>query len=149
MSDCNQRTPVAQGGEGDAWTQATAQESRWRAGVNRQAQPMASLHQHAASMAAAAKRKANAMPEEEAKRRKADHKKEVRAQQKAEHVAVAAAAAAAAAAARVLDLRRLNRLLKAEDEERCDAEEWADFLSFVCEQCNLAIDFLVLGVREC
>ena len=60
--------------------------------------------------------------------------KEVRAQQKAERVAAVAAAAAAAAASRVPDRRRLNRWLKEEEEERCDADEWADFESFICEQ---------------
>ena len=96
-------------------------------------QPTANLHQRAASQAAAAKRKAEAMSEAEAKQRKADHKKEVRAQQKTERVA-AAAAAAATAAARVPDCRQLNRWLKAEGQDRCDADEWGAFESFVCDQ---------------
>jgi|EP00966_Prymnesium_polylepis_P128370 hypothetical protein len=110
-----QRASEAAAHDGDDnWTQATTQESRWRGGVNRQAQPQAQQHQRAASQAAAAKRKAEAMPEEEVKRRAAAHKREVRAQEKAERVAAAAVAAAAAATARVPDRRRLNRWLKAE-----------------------------------
>ena len=130
-----QRAPEAAAHDGDDdWTQATTQESRWRAGVNRQAQPQARQHQRAASQAATAKRKAEAMPEEEVKRRAAAHKKEVRAKEKAEKEAAAAATAAAAAAARVPNRRGLNRWLKEEEEERCDADEWADFESFICEQ---------------
>ena len=53
--------------EDDDATQATTQHSRWRAGVNRQSQPQAQQHQIAASQAAAAKRTANAMHEEERK----------------------------------------------------------------------------------
>ena len=49
----------------DAATQVTTQDSRWRAGVNRQAQQEAQQHQVAASRAAAAKRKESAMSEEE------------------------------------------------------------------------------------
>ena len=125
-----QRAPEAAAHDNDDnWTQATTQESRWRAGVDRQAQPQAQQHQRAASQAAAAKRKAEAMPEEEVKRRAAAHKREVRAKEKAEKEA-----AAAAAAARVPNRRGLNRWLKEEEEERCDADEWADFESFICEQ---------------
>ena len=76
-----QRAPEAAAHDNDDnWTQA----SRWRAGVDRQAQPQAQQHQRAASQAAAAKRKAEAMPEEEVKRRAAAHKREVRAKEKAE-----------------------------------------------------------------
>ena len=46
-------------------TSADVQEAQWRAGVNRQAQPGAALHQHAASAAAAAKRVATAMTGDE------------------------------------------------------------------------------------
>ena len=46
-------------------TSADAHEAQWRSGVNRQAQPHAASHQKAASQAAAAKRKANAMVGEE------------------------------------------------------------------------------------
>jgi selenocysteine-specific translation elongation factor len=137
MSGGKERDPVALpagGVEVDARTVTTVQESRWLAGVNRQMQPTANLHQRAASQAAAAKRKAEAMSEAEAKQRKADHKKEVRAQQKTERVAAAAAAAAATAAARVPDRRQLNRWLKAEGQDRCDADEWGAFESFVCDQ---------------
>jgi len=101
----------------DDATQATTEESCWRAGVNRQAQPQAQQHQLAASQAAAAKRKAEAMPESESKRRAAEHKKEVRALEKAERVAAVAAAAAAAAAARVPDLASLNEWLEEEGTE--------------------------------
>ena len=57
-------------------TSADVQEAQWRAGVNRQAQPGAALHQHAASAAAAAKRVATAMTGDEkeaAERCRADH----------------------------------------------------------------------------
>ena len=92
------------GDEDDAQMVTTIQESRWLAGVTRQAQPTAQLHQQAASQAAAAKRKEQAsFTAAEAKRRRADHMKEVRAQQKAERVAAVSAAAAAAAAPRVPD----------------------------------------------
>jgi uncharacterized protein YhaN len=98
MADGKKRSPVALpigDDEDEARTVTTVQESRWLAGVTRQAeaQPTAQLHQQAASQAAAAKRTAEAsFTAEEAKRRRADHMKEVRAQQKAERVAAAAAA---------------------------------------------------------
>ena len=112
----------------DNWTQATTQELRWRAGVNRQAQPQAQEHQVAASQAAAKKRKAGAMSEEERKAKRAAHARVVRAEKAA---AAAAAAAEAAAAARVPDRRRLNHWLKEQDEEPCDADEWDAFETFV------------------
>ena len=47
-------------------TQVTTQENRWRAGVNRQSQPDASLHQRAAGLASGAiKREASAMHSDE------------------------------------------------------------------------------------
>ena len=117
----------------DEATQATTEESRWRADVNRQAQPHAQQHQLAASQAAAAKRKAEAMPQAERKRRAAEHKKEVRAREAAERAAAVAAAIAAAAAARVPDLAALNMWLEEMDEELCDEGEWDEFNSFICD----------------
>ena len=57
----------------------TIADPRWLNGVNRQLQPDAALHQQAASQAAGEKRKANAMPKDEANAKKAAHKREVRA----------------------------------------------------------------------
>ena len=51
----------------------TVQDSRWLNGVNRQLRPDAPSQRQAASAAAAIKRKAEAMPEAERKRRKAAH----------------------------------------------------------------------------
>ena len=73
----------------------TVQDPRWLNGVNRQLRPDASSHQHIASEAAAAKRKAQAMPEGERRRRRAAHAKEVRAAAKKAKLEAAAASAAA------------------------------------------------------
>ena len=78
--------------DADGATQITAQEGRWLNGVNRQLRPDAAAQRLAASQAAAAKRTANAMSEEESKAKKAKHKREVRAQKAAEKAAAAAAA---------------------------------------------------------
>ena len=48
----------------------TAEDSRWRAGVNRQARPDALAHQLTASLAAAAKRSACAAPDPEERKKK-------------------------------------------------------------------------------
>ena len=112
-------------------TQAAADESQWRAGVNRQSQPTAHEHQLAASKAAAAKRTANAMPAEERKEKRAARRREVTAQKATERAAAAGLARQAAAAARVPTHRQLNRWLKEEgEEELCDADEWDEFESF-------------------
>ena len=126
--------------EDDSRTITTVQESFWLAGVNRQAQPTAQLHQRAASQAAAAKRTREAMTKEEAKRRRADHMKEVRAREKAEKVAAEAEAEAEAAAATAAEAdaaaaaptrELLNEWLRAEREEECGQDEWLEFTSTV------------------
>ena len=58
------RAPRTDDDDDDA-TQMTAQDSRWLAGINRQAQQDAHVHQVAASQAASVKRKANAMSDAE------------------------------------------------------------------------------------
>ena len=58
-----------------------SQEGRWRAGVNRQTQQAAWAQRVAASHAAAAKRKATAMPEAERLAKEKKHKAEMRAEQ--------------------------------------------------------------------
>ena len=73
----------------DGATQATTQDSRWRAGVNRQAQAQAQQHQVAASQAAAAKRTASAMTVEERKVKRAARARELYAQQAAKRAVVA------------------------------------------------------------
>ena len=127
----------------DDATQATTQDSQWRAGVNRQAQPQALEHQHAASQAAAVqrKRKAAAVPEEdrkqreeERKRKAAEHMKEVRAQQKSAAELNRAEADAAAQAARPSNRANLNIWLKKDAEERCSGHEWAKFKTFLFDQ---------------
>ena len=121
-------------------TQATTQDSRRRAGVNRQAQPQAQSHQLAASQAAAAKRTAEAMltNEDERKAKRAEHRaahaREVRARQAAERAAAAAAARAEAEAARVPDLHRLNEWLEEDGEDECDNDEWIAFEEYTIEQ---------------
>ena len=64
-------------------TQVTTDEGRWRAGVNRQAQPEAAEHQIAAAKALAVQRKADAMTAEERKARNARSKRQKRAAEKA------------------------------------------------------------------
>ena len=85
----------------------------------------------AAGKASGAKRKANAMSEEESKRRKAAHMREVRAGKAAEKAASAAAAGieARAAAAMVPSLEEFNRWV-AEDGEAVDEDEWDAFQRF-------------------
>jgi hypothetical protein len=97
--------------EDDDATQATTQDSRWRAGVNRQAQPEAHEHQVAASQAAGAKRQANAMSKEERNKRAKMHMREVRDAQ-------AAAALAAAAINAALNAVELEAAVNAMEEER-------------------------------
>ena len=58
-----------------------SQEGRWRAGVNRPTQQAAWAQRVAASHAAAAKRKATAMPEAERLAKEKKHKAEMRAEQ--------------------------------------------------------------------
>ena len=127
--ECGKQRAVPQ--EEEDVTQAAADESQWRAGVNRQSQPTAHEHQLAASKAAAAKRTANAMPAEERKEKRAARRREVTAQKATEHAAAAGLARQAAGAARVPTHRQLNRWLKEEgEEELCDADEWDEFESF-------------------
>ena len=127
--ECGKQRAVPQ--EEEDVTQAAADESQWRAGVNRQSQPTAHEHQLAASKAAAAKRTANAMPAEERKEKRAARRREVTAQKATERAAAAGLARQAAAAARVPTHRQLNRWLKEEgEEELCDADEWDEFESF-------------------
>ena len=112
----------------DGATQATTQDSRWRAGVNRQAQAQAQQHQVAASQAAAAKRTASAMTVEERKVKRAARARELYAQQAAKRAVVAEVARAEAAAARLPTRKQLNRCLKEEgDEAPCDRDEWDAF----------------------
>ena len=85
--------------EDDAATQMTAQDSRWLNGVNRQLQPDAAEQRVAASRSAASKRKADAMPEDERKRREAERSRLNRKKRAAEKAAAAAAARESAAAA--------------------------------------------------
>lgn len=118
----------------DDATQATTQDSRWRAGVNRQAQPQVQQHQVAASHAAAAKRTAAAMPTDVRNAKRAAHMREVRARQAAER----AAAAAGAAAARVPDRRRLNVWLAEDDKERCNEDEWDAFEEYTRDKEDVA-----------
>ena len=106
-------------------SQATVQEGRWRAGVNRQSQDSALQHQHAAGRASGAKRKAEAMSDAERKRRRAAHKVEVRAAAKrdrekkaAEAASRAEAEAFATALQHVVEAEALGRL------ETLDFEEW-------------------------
>ena len=115
----------------------TVQDTRWLNGVNRQLRPDAQSQRQAASQAAAEKRKANAMPEDERKRKRAEHAKLVRAQEKAAREA----AAAAAAAERELTLQQLNDELQAaheeahpDDPEGCSPvseDEWDAFQAWV------------------
>ena len=104
-------------------TSADAHEAQWRAGVNRQAQPQAISHQHAASQAAAEKRKATAMVGEEkaaADRLRADRRN---AAKRAKRAAAAEPVAAAVAEPTVaespaVEVAALGRL------ERLDLDEW-------------------------
>ena len=88
----------------DDTTQVTTQEGRWRAGVNRQSQPSAREHQRAAGIASGAKRKQNAMSEEDRKAKDAERNKRNRAEQKA--------AREAAAAMRQMTLQQFNDVLE-------------------------------------
>ena len=117
----------------DDATQATTQDSRWRAGVNRQSQPQAQQHQIAASQAAAAKRTANAMPKEERNAKRAARARELYAKQVGERAAAAEAAAAEAAAARVPTLQQLNVWLAEEDDEPCSIDEWCKFEDYTMQ----------------
>lgn len=92
--------PGAASDDDDAATAPlSGRDAQWQAGVRRQALPDARQHQVNASQAAAAKRSAEAMPEEERKAKHRTHATEVRERQRAERAAAAAAAAAPAAAA--------------------------------------------------
>ena len=121
----------------------TVQDVRWLNGVNRQLRPDAAAQRLAASQAAAAKRTANAMPEDERKAKRRQHAKEVRERQRAERAAAAAEPAAepaaelaaqpaaepevepAATAPPVLDL--FNQWLHHDGYEQAGPEEWQDF----------------------
>jgi len=66
----------------DASTQLSWQEVRRLNGINRQLRPDSAAQRLAASQAAAAKRRADAMPADERKAKRAQHMKEVRARQR-------------------------------------------------------------------
>ena len=89
------RTMVRSGKEpaapDDASTQLSWQEVRRLNGINRQLRPDSAAQRLAASQAAAAKRRADAMPADERKAKRAQHMKEVRARQRAERAAAASA----------------------------------------------------------
>ena len=148
----------------DDATQVTCvQDSRWRAGVNRQALPEAHQHQVNASWAAAQKRKEQAMSKDERKVKRAAHARAVRAEQAAAAAAVAAeaaaaaaaaaeaaavntataAAAAAAAAAAPPTREQLNEWLRAEyDGEvsmcECEHDEWLEFSRIICKDYEVS-----------
>ena len=84
--------------EDDAATQITGEESRRLNGVNRQLQPDAAAQRLAASQSAAIKRKADAMPEDERKRKDAERNRLNRKKKAAEKAAAAATARESAAA---------------------------------------------------
>ena len=93
-------------------------EGHWRAGVNRQAQAAAREHQVAASQAAAAKRKADAMTAEERKAKDAERNKRNRADKKA---------ALEAAAAAPMTRKQVNAVLREHDRPTIDRDEWDAF----------------------
>ena len=103
---------------------ATTQDTRWLQGVNRQLRSDAPSHQQNASLAAVAKRKANAMTGEEkaaADRARADRRNEAKRAKRAVATASVAAAAAeqvAESGAPVVEVAALGRL------ERIDFEDW-------------------------
>ena len=70
--------PRARPTDDDDQSIATAEDSRWRAGVNRQARPDALAHQLHASLAAAAKRSACADPEERKNKHARDERESYR-----------------------------------------------------------------------
>ena len=137
MLSPNERAP-----DDDDATQATTQDSRWRAGVNRQAHPAAQKHQVAASQAAAAKRTSNAMSDKERKAKRAAHAREIYAQRTAERAAAAAVAGAEVAAAQLPSFSFLNELIDEDNHtrrndgdhepmDRCDDMEWAAFKKYI------------------
>ena len=69
----------------------TVQDTRWLNGINRQLRPDAAEQRLVASQAAAVKRKAEAMPEDQRKRRDAERNRKNRARKAAEKAAAAAA----------------------------------------------------------
>ena len=120
----------------DDTTQVTTEEGRWRAGVNRQSQPSAQEHQRAAGIASGAKRKQNAMSEEDRKAKDAERNKRNRAEQKA--------AREAAAAMRQMTLPQFNDVLKeaflaehpdsAGDFLEIERPEWQAFCAWVARE---------------
>ena len=76
----------------------TVQDTRWLNGINRQLRPDAAEQRLAASQAAAVKRKAEAMPDDERKKRDAERNRKNRARKAAEKASAAAAAREAVAA---------------------------------------------------
>ena len=127
----------------------TGRDAQWQAGVRRQALPDAQQQRIAASAAAAAKRSANAMPEDERKAKRRKHAKEVRERQRAERAAVAESAAAEPAAAEPTaepaaepvaaksvgepatvtppDLELFNKWLQCDGYALADRDEWQEF----------------------
>ena len=129
--------------EDDAATQITGEESRRLNGVNRQLQPDAAAQRLAASQSAAIKRKADAMPEDERKRKDAERNRLNRKKKAAEKAAAAAtaresAAAEAAAAdataasstATMPTLQTFNGWSAQHCGETIDEDEWNAFDEF-------------------
>ena len=126
-------------------TVVDSREGHWRGGVNRQSQVDVQAHQVAASQAAAAKRKAMAMPDAERRAKEAKHKADIRALQAADsdgelerkerearqrrekRAAQKAAQEVATKAAQKVSLRQLNTLLREEDEESINELEFDEF----------------------
>lgn len=109
---------------------ASADESRWRAGVNRQARPDAVQHQVAAARALGEKRKAHAMPKEERDARRNEAKRLKRAEEKQREAAAAKEAAerAAAVADVVTDLidEVVQLWMEEEHPSMDELNEWRD-----------------------
>ena len=126
----------------------TVQDTRWLNGVNRQLRPDAAAQRLAASQAAAAKRTANAMPEEERKAKRRKHAKEVRERQRAARAAVVQSAGPAAEPTPVPaaepaaepiamppaepawtppSFALFNEWLQHEGHEKAVEDEWCDF----------------------
>lgn len=131
---------------------ATVEESRWRAGVNRQARPDAHEHQAAAARALGEKRKANAMPKEERDARRNEAKRAKRAEAKEREAAAAKEAAEReAAVTEVVDgllddvvqqwmeeehptLDELNEWLDEDGEDAVCEAEFDDFILWLHDE---------------
>ena len=140
-------------------TMVDVHEAQWRAGVNRQAQPEAVSHQLAASRAAAAKRKANAMTGEDkaaAQRRNADKRNEAKRAKRAAANAAAAEATEATAASDAMQAEsdadsaddgydgdpsfdEFDEILAADGVEPIDEEEYVEFREW-CSRHSYCMD---------